>query len=73
MARKIDELRKLNKEELIEKKLSDLQELKKVKFRLKSGDITPDNINNARRLKLEIARISTILNELKLVENTNDK
>lgn len=73
MARNIDELRKLNKEELIEKKLSDLQELKKVKFKLKSGDITADNINKARKLKLEIARISTILNELKLVENTNDK
>lgn len=73
MARNIDELRKLNKEELIEKKLSDLQELKKVKFKLKSGDTTADNINKARKLKLEIARISTILNELKLVENTNDK
>lgn len=73
MLRKIDELRKLSREELIARKASDVQELRKIKIELKSGNTTPENINNARRLKLEIARISTVLRELELLENANGK
>ena len=71
MAKQIDDLRKLNKEELLEKKGAAVAEYRKIKFNLKSGDITADNINKARELKAEIARISTVLKELTLVENEN--
>lgn len=67
MARKVEDLRKLNREELVEKKNANLLELKKIKFELKSGNISAEKINRARELKLENAQISTILNELELI------
>ena len=72
--RNVDELRKLTKEELFEKKRSDVTEFRKIKFNLKSGDVTGENIKKLRELKYEIARISTVLNEMDLVnENSNEK
>lgn len=73
MARVIEDLRKLNKDELMEKKNSGISELNKLKFDLKSGDITAEKINRSRELKLEIARISTVLNELELVTENGEK
>jgi ribosomal protein L29 len=69
MAKLIEDLRKLNKEELLEKKSANVSEYRKAKFALKSGDVSAENVNKARELKLEIARIETILKELEIVEN----
>lgn len=68
---KIEDLRKLNKEELIEQKNSSVTELKKLKFDLKSGDISAEKINRSRELKNEIAKISTVLNELELIKEND--
>lgn len=68
MARLIEDLRKLNREELLEKKSTAVAEYRKVKFSLKSGDITADNINKARSLKEEISKISTVLQEMELIK-----
>ncbi len=73
MARRIDELRKLNKEELIDLKSSLVARLRKVKILLKSGQTTPENINEARKLKVDIARVSTVLTELELLETLDGK
>ncbi len=67
MSKLAEDFRKLNREELLEKKNSNLIELKKIKFDLKSGDITAEKINKARELKKEVAVISTVLNELEIV------
>jgi ribosomal protein L29 len=67
----VEDLRKLNKAELLEKKNANVLELKKVKFALKSGDINAENVNKSRALKSEIARISTVLNELELIKEDN--
>lgn len=64
---KIDELRKLSKVELTDKVNDYVTEFKKVKFALKSGDITAENVNKSRELKTDIARMKTVLNELNLV------
>lgn len=68
---KIEDLRKLNKEELTEQKNSSVTELKKLKFDLKSGDISAEKINRTRELKTEIAKISTVLNELELIKEND--
>ena len=68
MARLIEDLRKLNKVELLEKKGTAIAEYRKVKFNLKSGEITAENINSARSLKDEISKISTVLKELELIK-----
>ncbi len=68
MSKLVEDLRKLNKDELVEKKNANLIELKKIKFDLKSGDITAEKINKAREFKLEVARISTVLTELELIK-----
>lgn len=73
MARRIDELRNLNKEELIDLKSSLVARLRKVKILLKSGQTTPENINEARKLKVDIARVSTVLTELELLETLDGK
>jgi ribosomal protein L29 len=65
---KTAEIRKLEKAELIQKCNELLAEYKRTKFALKSGDITPENINKARVLKKDIARAKTVLMELSLVE-----
>lgn len=64
---KTAELRKLEQSELVQKCNEMIAEFKKVKFALKSGDITPDNINKSRELKKDIARLKTVLKELSLV------
>jgi len=65
---KSDELRKLSTDELVTKCNESLVEFKKIKFALKTGNITPENINKARELRKDIARVKTILNEMKLLE-----
>jgi ribosomal protein L29 len=66
---KIDEIRKLKINELIEKKSSNNAEYRKLKFALKSGEITAENINRAREIKKENALISTVINEIKLTSD----
>lgn len=63
----VEELRKLTKDELYEMKRADVSELRKGKFNLKSGTITGETVNKVRELKKEIARISTVLNEMELL------
>lgn len=65
------DIRKLEKNELVQKCNELISELKKVKFSLKSGDITPENVNKARALKKDIARAKTVLKELSLVSESN--
>lgn len=65
----VSELRKLSEAELVDKCNASVVELKKVKFELKSNNINPENINKHRELKKDIAKIKTILNELKLINN----
>jgi ribosomal protein L29 len=64
---KLEELRKLSQSELTDKCNEAVKELHKVKFALKSGNIDAENVNKARTLKKDIARIKTILNELALL------
>lgn len=69
----VEELRKLNREELIQLKSENLQNLNKVKLSLKLGDVKGENVNMARELKKENARISTIINELGLIESLKEE
>jgi ribosomal protein L29 len=69
---KTEELRKLSNTELIEKSNESVLEFKKVKFELKSGNITPENVNKARALKKDIARIKTVINELNLLSEASN-
>jgi ribosomal protein L29 len=64
---KIDELRKLSKNELLEKCNTSLVESKKVRLALKSGNISAEIVNKSRALKLDVAKIKTVLSELNLV------
>ncbi len=64
----MDELRQLTQEELRDKCNAQLAELAKVKLALKSGQLTSENINNARDLKKTIARIKTVLREKRLIK-----
>jgi len=73
MSKLIDDLRKLNKDELMERKSVSLAELKKIKFALKSGDITAENVNKARQLKDEVAKISTVLKEMDLIKKVENE
>ncbi len=73
MSRRIDELRKLNKAELKDLKSSLVSKFRKVKILLKSGQATPENINEVRKLKVEIARVSTVLTELELLEKLDGR
>ncbi|BDQ04921.1 MAG: hypothetical protein KatS3mg084_0439 [Candidatus Dojkabacteria bacterium] len=73
MARRIDELRKLSKEELRDMKSSLVARFRKVKILLKSGQTAPENINESRALKVDIARVSTVLKELELLEKLDGK
>ncbi len=66
---KPSEMRKLSATELREKCEAALVEYKKVKLALKTGEITPENVNKARNLKAEIARMKTVLKELSLITN----
>ncbi len=68
----IEELRKLTKDELYEMKRSDVAELRKGKFELKSGNVAGEVVNRVRELKKEIARISTVLNEMNLLETVEN-
>lgn len=61
------EIRKLERNELVQQCNAMINELKKVKFNLKSGEITPEMINKARNLKKDIARAKTVLKEMSLV------
>lgn len=70
---KIEELRKLSSTELIEKCNQSVSELRKITVALKSGALSPENINKSRSLKRDIARIKTILNELKLLAKQDEK
>ena len=72
MSKLIEDLRKLNTAELLEKKNANLTELKKIKFDLKSGDITAEKVNRARALKDEVAKISTVLTELELIKDNEE-
>lgn len=65
---KIDELRKLSTDELVNKSNELVNEFKKIKFSLKSGDITPEHINKSRELKKNIAQIKTIISEISLIQ-----
>lgn len=65
---KVSEIRKLERNELVEKCNTSIEEYKKIKFALKSGGINPENVNKARELKRDIARYKTILKELALLE-----
>lgn len=69
---KISELRKLSKNELVEKSNSSLGEYKVVKLALKCGDLSPENVNKSRALKKGMARMKTILNELNLVSQNEN-
>ncbi len=64
---KLEEIRKLSKNELIEKSNAAVLDLRKVHFGLKSGELSAENINKARSLKKDIARMKTIINELELL------
>jgi ribosomal protein L29 len=64
---KVEEIRKLTNAELVEKVNASILELKKAKFALKSGNLAPENINKARQLKKDIARMKTVLTEMKLI------
>lgn len=73
MTNLIHDLRKLSKEELLERYHLAVTEFKKVSIDLKSGIITPENINKVRRLRKEIARIKTVLREIELLGEHKDK
>ena len=64
---KIDEIRKLSTNELIEKCNTSLVELKKVRLALQSGDLSAGMVNKARSLKKDVSKIKTVLSELNLV------
>jgi ribosomal protein L29 len=64
---KTSEIRKFTKEELVNKYNEFTTEFAKIKVALKSGDITAENVNKSRELKKDIAKIQTVLSELKLV------
>lgn len=68
---KVSELRKLSLVELKAELSSAIIEYKKVKFELKSGKITSDNINKARQLRKKIARIKTIIKEIEILNTLN--
>ncbi|MCX8034734.1 MAG: 50S ribosomal protein L29 [Candidatus Dojkabacteria bacterium] len=64
---KINELRKMPREELLSLLSSERADLMKLRIQLKSGVTNSDNINNYRNKRKLIARIKTILKELELI------
>lgn len=68
----VTELRKLSIEELNSELITAIMEYKKVRFNLKSGNISSENINKHRILRKKIARIKTILRELEILEKLNN-
>lgn len=70
---KVAELRNLNIDELSSELTSAIIEYKKVKFNLKGGNISSENINKHRILRKKIARIKTIIKELEILQKLNVK
>lgn len=64
---KINELRKMPREELLSLLSSERADLMKLRIQLKSGVTNSDNVNNYRNKRKLIARIKTILKELELI------
>lgn len=64
---KVNELRKMPKDELLSLLNSERANLMKLRIQLKSGGISSDNVNNYRNKRKLIARIKTVLKELELI------
>jgi ribosomal protein L29 len=69
---KIAEIRKLSQNELVEKCNASVAELKTVELALQTGNLSAENVNKVRSLKKDVARMKTVLNELRLVSE-NEK
>ncbi len=64
---KVNELRKMPKDELLSLLNSERAHLMKLRIQLKFGATNADNVNNYRNKRKLIARIKTVLKELKLI------